>query len=90
MSDNLHRTATMDRVTSYTTTWPAELQDAFWAAVNAPTYDESALNTLAFATKLAHELAQKIRTQKKTLVGYSEWLDGMDDAADLIDPTEAP
>ncbi|MFJ3084457.1 hypothetical protein ACIPJG_32535 [Streptomyces halstedii] len=34
----------------------------------------------------AHELAEKIRTQKKTLVGCSEWLDGMDDAADLIDP----
>ncbi|WP_097964581.1 hypothetical protein [Streptomyces sp. or20] len=89
MSDNLRRTAIMDRVTSYTTTWPADLQGAFWAAVNAPTYDESALNTLAFATKLAHELAEKIRAGgifpplDETEVRINNAIDSL---ADLIDP----
>lgn len=86
MSDNLRRTATMDRVTSYTTMWPADLQDAFWAAVNAPTYDEAALKTLAFATKLAHELAEKINAAAKSIASEDEGLSCVYAAADLIDP----
>ncbi|MFB8071107.1 hypothetical protein [Streptomyces californicus] len=88
MSDNLRRTATMVRVTSYTTTWPADLQDAFWSAVNAPTYDESAIKTLAFATKLAHELAEKIRARDFGWYGDDAMGAEMakDSLADEIDP----
>src|SRR5690606_26826020 len=32
--------------------WPQALKDAFWTAVNAPTYDESATATLTFAQLL--------------------------------------
>ncbi|MFH9812531.1 hypothetical protein ACH4NO_18285 [Streptomyces olivaceus] len=38
-------------------TWPEEVRTAFWGAVNAPTYTESAAATLAFA----HQLAEMLR-----------------------------
>lgn len=67
--------------------WSESLKAAFWAAVNAPTYEANASATLAFA----HDLAEKIRAD-----GIGEW-EGMSDtaramraaritAADLIDP----
>ncbi|MFE6429333.1 hypothetical protein ACFVOB_28230 [Streptomyces rochei] len=37
--------------------WPEETRSAFWAAVNASTYAESAAATLVFA----HELAEMVR-----------------------------
>lgn len=57
--DVLRAKATDDRVASYVSRWPEELQQAFWGAVNAPTYAESAQKTLGFATALAHELAER-------------------------------
>ncbi|MBQ0974530.1 hypothetical protein KBZ00_25880 [Streptomyces sp. RK31] len=38
--------------TTLPATWPPAVRDAFWTAVNAPTYEESAAATLAFAQLL--------------------------------------
>lgn len=55
--------------------WPEELRAAFWTAVNAPTYDESAAATLHLVRQLAGTVAEAEATQ---------WPGPL---ADLIDPT---
>ncbi|MEU3285600.1 hypothetical protein [Streptomyces longwoodensis] len=39
-----------------------------------------------YRAAVEHEAAERIRALKSTVVGQSEWLDGVDDAADEIDP----
>lgn len=94
----LRTRVTDERVSSYVSTWPEKLQDAFWAATAAPTASESAFLTLAFATALAHELAEKIRAH--TAADYQHvisaygwayangWKSGRDRAAELIEKGE--
>jgi hypothetical protein len=60
--------------------WPEDLRGAFWSAVNAPTYAESAALTLAFV----HALAEYIRSDPECEVG--SYGDGLLDAALMVDP----
>lgn len=39
-----------------------------------------------YRAAVEHEAAERIRVMKERLIGHSEWLDGVNDAADEIDP----
>lgn len=65
--------------------WPEELRGAFWSAVNAPTYAESAGLTLKFVHALAERQREKRTDLTDSVVGWF----AVDAAADLIDPEAA-
>jgi hypothetical protein len=46
--------------------WPSAVRDAFWTAVNAPTYDESTAATLAFAQLLTALAAASVPASAPT------------------------
>ncbi|MGW1160404.1 hypothetical protein ACWD48_19730 [Streptomyces sp. NPDC002519] len=69
--------------------WSEKLEDAFWTAVNAPTYAESTTATLAFA----HELAEQIRRERDDAdipgsPATGDFIRGMSYAANLTDPED--
>ncbi|MGV9546834.1 hypothetical protein [Streptomyces ardesiacus] len=43
-----------------------------------------------YRAAVEHEAAERIRAMKERLIGHSEWLDGVNDAADEIDPEVGP
>lgn len=45
--------------------WPEALEQRFWSAVNAPTYEESEANTMALLDAYALELAELIQDPKR-------------------------
>ncbi|MFF3928203.1 hypothetical protein [Streptomyces hirsutus] len=72
--------------------WPEKTRDAFWTAVNAPTYGESATATLAFAHQLAEMLRDDIGDGADAHPGEAVYeCEGCATvrAADAIDPEAA-
>lgn len=63
--------------------WPEDVRNAFWTAVNAPTYEASTLATLAFAQALAGMVRKK--ADDADIPGQRSFASGAHAAAGWVD-----